>query len=162
MHPSPTCRGARGLRGLSAGEFEQLHRVRTFLRRPRRARADPSALPWGSPRERVRPSPPPLAYARPVGGRLQEAVRREGPLSSRLAREDGNAPSGVEERTPEQLAGVPCDAPAWSRSVAWAAPRGPPRTLGLPRPLRVTIPSFSHNARHHSRSSPIRGRTDLP
>src|SRR5829696_1572840 len=132
MHPSPTCRGAGGLRGLAAGEFEHGHRVRAFLRRPCRGRADPSALPWGSPRERVRPSGPPPAYARPVGGRLQEAVRREGSFSSRLAREDGNAPSGVEERTPEQLAGVPCDAPAWSPSVARAAPPGPLRALGPP------------------------------
>src|SRR5215204_5339758 len=146
MHPSPTCRGARGLRGLAAGEFEHGHLVRAFLRRPRRGRADPSALPWGSPRERVRPSGPPPAYARPVGGRLQEAVRREGPLSSRLAREDGNAPSGVEERTPEQLAGMVHDAHAEARSVAWATPSGPPRTLGRPRRLCIGAASFSHHA----------------
>src|SRR5215210_6708993 len=160
MHPSPTRRGARGLRGLAAGEFEQGHRVRAFTG-VHVEHEQTRALSRGDRHVGVRPSGPPPAYARPVGGRLQEAVRREGPLSSRLAREDGNAPSGVEERTPEQLAGVPCDAPAWPRSVARAAPPGPLRALGLPRPLCVTIASFSHNARHHSRSSPIRGRADL-
>jgi hypothetical protein len=104
MHPSPTCRSARGLRGLAAGEFEQRHRVRAFVRavtdvhvKHEEARALSRGDRLGS--AFGHPAPPP-AYAPLVGGRLQEAVRREGPLSFRLAREAGNAPSGVEERTP--------------------------------------------------------------
>jgi len=144
-HPSQRTRSSGAGRGrVRAGTSSPcLHR------RPRRARAGPSALPWGSPRERVRPPGPPPTYARPVGGRLQEAVRCEVPLSLRLAREDGDAPSGVEERTPERLAGVPCDTPAsWSRSVARAArPTASQSAARSFRRGRVRLPPRGHHSR---------------
>ena len=126
----------------------------------------PRALSRGDRHVRVRPSGPPLAYARLLGGRLQEAVRREGPLSSRFARKDGNAPRGVDQSSPEQLARMAHDAHAGARSDARATPRGPPRTLGRPRRLCIGAASFSHHAdiiavpsvrRHGARRVPLPG-----
>src|SRR4051794_9444364 len=142
MHPSPTCRSARGLRGLAAGEFEQGHRVRAFTDvhvEDEEARA----LSRGDRHVRVRPSPPPPPYARLVGGRLQEAVRREGSLSSRLARKHGYATPGVDERALEQLARIPRDALAGHGYATQALRRGRALASALPRPLCVTAASVS-------------------
>jgi hypothetical protein len=118
MHPSPTCRIFRRLRGLATGEFEQRHRVRALTGlhvEHEQARALSSRDRPGS-----------------VFGHLVQHQRTRTPsvFASRK-------PFGVDEDAHEQLARVPRDAPARQApgSATRAAPRGPVLALGLRRPL---------------------------